>query len=1002
MNLTQYNCALVCFRTDLAVAARFTDEQFYRAQVYAVDEINKIADVIFIDFGNRCQVSFSDIYPLVQDFCDFPAQAIRACLAEISSYHGSNIWPEDAKQLLMSLCNHNLTGKLLNKTTNGVIEMQLQDPNGLSISAVLIDKGLAVLADSKNKLSTKKRSIREDDSCSVVSSVLLPGGEAVTVGYEGSGVVVFAHRNGSVCIQISTAKTRQLLNEVETRLAHKYKNYRGPYKPFICELVAAKFEDGNFYRARVTNIEPNGSINVTFIDYGNRAETDCMNIAQLDNDLKEIAPFCITCTLRDTTCTLSVDSRIVFKVLEIESDSHLVIKADLAENGSLMNAVPNVEKENSTIINNTRNSNPVVNSSQFTECSNPGAMSKNIKSPDNADNKNPGSSKPNIQKQITPIPAQASNISPDNSSFVRVGELRKCPDVVSPSTTLPKLTSPSTLENIASPSMPQSVVNPKSLQSVCSPSLPQNVNSPSLLKNVASPSIPQNVASLSTSQNVFIVGTEQNELNADATHNGQRQPIKNQESCSQETVKQKQTLSASAKNQPTQEQKPKEPANCGRICCSHLDFDQQVNIAFVSDRYLNVFSFQKCEELSEVLSRLGETSACYKDCHLDEVVCIYNKSKKQWLRARILKKISAELVTVMYVDYGFIEDTDVSSVKALPKDLADVPLLAVECELEISGEIMQSTAVQLKLKELALHHDPFNMLVKGLRNGRLILRDLSHAIENYSVVKLLKNLYDEQLKMETRRVNVSSLPVLCWPQNNESDTLVAVSHVNTPSDFYIMFVTPCAEICSRLTALLNELCPDMNPYQPVSVGQLVCGHFMNSWYRAEVISLLVDGKVEVEFCDFGNRECLNLSLIRNVPDDEYVVTLPRQALKCRLDNIIGMDADGAWSADAVTWMQTMCVDKPFKVSEVRIDDSGILCIDLLDANGVSVCSSLVCDGLAQWPVPATFLLSQLPPQCVDQKFEALAIEVKDPSLFYIIDKARGNKYLIVFKECLSF
>lgn len=72
------------------VVARYTDDQkYYRAWVKSVDIEQEEALVFFVDFGNECHVSFSDIYVCPESIRSLPWLGVRVRLT------GETMTPEE-------------------------------------------------------------------------------------------------------------------------------------------------------------------------------------------------------------------------------------------------------------------------------------------------------------------------------------------------------------------------------------------------------------------------------------------------------------------------------------------------------------------------------------------------------------------------------------------------------------------------------------------------------------------------------------------------------------------------------------------------------------------------------------------------------------------------------------------------------------------------------------------------------------------------------------------
>lgn len=71
------------------ISAKFSDGAWYRAKVRRASPAKREAEVIFIDYGNRSTVPFSDTRPLDAKFKSLPAQAHDARLRCVVLRDGS-------------------------------------------------------------------------------------------------------------------------------------------------------------------------------------------------------------------------------------------------------------------------------------------------------------------------------------------------------------------------------------------------------------------------------------------------------------------------------------------------------------------------------------------------------------------------------------------------------------------------------------------------------------------------------------------------------------------------------------------------------------------------------------------------------------------------------------------------------------------------------------------------------------------------------------------------
>ncbi|XP_070831610.1 RING finger protein 17 [Chaetodon trifascialis] len=140
-----------------------------------------------------------------------------------------------------------------------------------------------------------------------------------------------------------------------------------------------------------------------------------------------------------------------------------------------------------------------------------------------------------------------------------------------------------------------------------------------------------------------------------------------------------------------------------------------------------------------------------------------------------------------------------------------------------------------------------------------------------------------------------------YPKTN-TELNAVVSHINSPSDFYIQLVdnvesmslTAKLQDCYNATSAVQK--DDLNVYCPV-IGQAYVARYDDKfWYRAQVLGHPGGRKVEVCYVDFGNKSVLPVSDLRKIKDEFFAP--PSMAIHCCLSEVIPVDGE-TWT-DACT------------------------------------------------------------------------------------------------------
>ncbi|KAM8953245.1 tudor domain-containing protein 15 [Pelodytes ibericus] len=128
-----------------------------------------------------------------------------------------------------------------------------------------------------------------------------------------------------------------------------------------------------------------------------------------------------------------------------------------------------------------------------------------------------------------------------------------------------------------------------------------------------------------------------------------------------------------------------------------------------------------------------------------------------------------------------------------------------------------------------------------------------------------------------------------------------ISHINSPSDFYIQV----AEHERRIALLVDDLNKESISFQAlvgrdVTSGKLVVTQYPDdlAFYRAVVTDVGKDKVFVVEFIDYGNTATVDCSSIFKLPDT--FLSIPRLSVHASLSGLEELQTDGKWSKDVIS------------------------------------------------------------------------------------------------------
>ncbi|KAM6183161.1 tudor domain-containing protein 1 isoform 2-T2 [Erethizon dorsatum] len=291
-SLSEY-CSQVCLRSnfypsigDICCAQFSEDDQWYRASVLAYASEESVL-VGYVDYGNFEILSLTRLCPIIPKLLELPMQALKCTLAGVKPSLG--IWTPEAICLMKKIVQNKMViVKVVDKLENSSL-VELIDKSVtpvISVAKVLIDAGFAI--DEKETVTDKPSGNLPLLCPFVVQHVYFHtsfGAEGkvnplewtwveLAVDQTVDVVVCMMYNPGEFYCHILKEYALEKLNDLNKLLAEycQQKLHNG-FKAEIGQPCCAFFAgDGNWYRALVKEILPNGNVKVHFVDYGNVEE----------------------------------------------------------------------------------------------------------------------------------------------------------------------------------------------------------------------------------------------------------------------------------------------------------------------------------------------------------------------------------------------------------------------------------------------------------------------------------------------------------------------------------------------------------------------------------------------------------------------------------------------------------------------------------------------------------------------------------------------------------
>ncbi|XP_039755732.1 maternal protein tudor-like isoform X2 [Pararge aegeria] len=297
------------------------------------------------------------------------------------------------------------------------------------------------------------------------------------------------------------------------------------------------------------------------------------------------------------------------------------------------------------------------------------------------------------------------------------------------------------------------------------------------------------------------------------------------------------------------------PAGCSQVYISHIDSPGQFWLQMLD----------KVEKVDEIQAELQTNAESYADIETREMgtLCVAKYSVDDlWYRAEILDSDS-DIITIRFVDYGNTDvlDNQPGLIKIIPDHLKEIERHAFKASVNAiptgTGQWSEPAS------------DYFTKLVGDLSapvDALVVLKDVTTYVDIFvNGQNLTDKLVSEGHATRSEESECGNYPS-CF-----------ASHVNSPSEFWIQLESAAPELQSMETAMVDaENFPELTAKEE---GVLCAAKYPEdgAWYRAQVI---VDGSkgTEVLFMDYGNASIVNE--LRSLPDE--LQSKPALSRKCAL------------------------------------------------------------------------------------------------------------------------
>ncbi|XP_063744191.1 RING finger protein 17 isoform X1 [Eleginops maclovinus] len=361
-----------------------------------------------------------------------------------------------------------------------------------------------------------------------------------------------------------------------------------------------------------------------------------------------------------------------------------------------------------------------------------------------------------------------------------------------------------------------------------------------------------------------------------------------------------------------------------------------------ADFYIRVENMESLLLFAKIQDCYNATTVAAEDvfkiyCPVTEQACVARFNDKLWYRAQVVGHPAGKKVEVQYVDFGNKKIVSVSDLRKIKDEFFALPSMAIHCCLSeilpVDGNTWSETCCN---RFVSLAHQklvtivatesvptsqplPVKLFESSLNGPQANIAELLAKEELASFKERPKSLqkavqsFEEdpatwdptlEIHLDTESVDTPDgerteeqpkfEPQLKLPDQLK-DLKVRVTHVNSPSSFYVQ-LTQNDLLLKKMYETVKQECGSMEAEDIVWKADRYCAAKINGvWERGQICSdVESDNIAEVLLCDHGNKVKLHISNLRLLPASLKGAL----ALECTLTDIRPAGGQSTWTATA--------------------------------------------------------------------------------------------------------
>ncbi|XP_060063570.1 maternal protein tudor-like [Ylistrum balloti] len=443
--------------------------------------------------------------------------------------------------------------------------------------------------------------------------------------------------------------------------------------------------------------------------------------------------------------------------------------------------------------------------------------------------------------------------------------------------------------------------------------------------------------------------------------------------------------------------------------------DIQVLVSEVVDPHLiwlQLHSEENHQALSELMTQMTtlydkETNAHVACPVVGDAYAAQFSLDNKWYRAKVEAFQGSDAVKVTYLDFGNQETMALTRLRQLKDSMVALPALAVKCSLAdvspLKGEWGDAVNVLKSLIPATLESAVIYTVKAQSKEGDYYIVDMLDRNGENVREKLVQAGVVKVSQGSSQAAESVSSPILYSSLPLNEKVKVLTMDVSSPGEIWVQEgnikkVEHGLAITDDLNKKVNE--QKLNPVTEVKPGEMYAAYSAKDigWYRARVDSLRDDGTVNVTYVEFGNKENVSLSQMKEL--DSALKSEPLTGVHLVLHGIAPLPGETTWSDDAITTLKELVllsdVSKISYIAEAVGRNVSSTLVRMTDNEGCDIADKLVEVGVVRTNVASTSTKTAASPKQSDaSKTELKKISIMAKSLGSVADKLAPNDVVAI-------